>query len=190
MAIDHHDTDALRDARFTHVDLSGAVFGDCDLSRVKIVDSALVEVSLSGDLANVRVNDVDITGATDAWALRAVLGQDAPYHRIGLPAAGYPPEQARAIGLNPAADPSWAEVLRVRTDRQGRIRELLERIDEEELSRTTRFPPAPGYPTENRTVGRCLRVVINESANTAATPNVTLTNSTPGSRAEVQTGRR
>ena len=94
--------------------------------------------------------------ATDAWALRAVLGEDAPYHRIGIPGTGYPSEQARAIGLDPDADPTWTEVLRVRTDRQARIRELLERVGEEELSRTTRVLPAPGYPTEERTVGPLL----------------------------------
>jgi hypothetical protein len=48
--IDH--TDAFRGARFTVADLTGATFRDCDLSRVRIIDSWLVDVNLSGYLKN------------------------------------------------------------------------------------------------------------------------------------------
>jgi hypothetical protein len=62
MTADYRDTDEFRDARFTHVDLSGATFRDCDLRRVKIVDSWLTDLKVSGEFGNVRVNDVDVTG--------------------------------------------------------------------------------------------------------------------------------
>lgn len=42
-------------------DFTGANFRDCDLSEVKIADSWLVDVSLSGEVSNLVVNDVDIT---------------------------------------------------------------------------------------------------------------------------------
>jgi hypothetical protein len=62
MTADYRDTDEFRDARFTHVDLSGATFRDCDLRRVKVVDSWLTDLNVSGELGSIRVNDVDVTG--------------------------------------------------------------------------------------------------------------------------------
>jgi uncharacterized damage-inducible protein DinB len=100
--------------------------------------------------------------ATDAWVLRAVLDAPAPYDRIGLTQPGYPAEQAAAIGLDLAVDPSYAKTIRVRGDRQTRVRELLDRLRDDDLDRTTNCPPAPGYPAQERTVGYCLRVVMNE----------------------------
>jgi hypothetical protein len=65
----YHDTgsnDAHRGARFTVADLTGARLVDCDLSQVKIVDSWLVDVDISGFLHNVVINGVDVTGYIDA----------------------------------------------------------------------------------------------------------------------------
>src|SRR5262249_12681284 len=66
MAAAYDDTDAFRGARFTGADLSGATFRDCDLRQVKIVDSWLVDVTVSGFLGNVVVNDVDVTAFVEA----------------------------------------------------------------------------------------------------------------------------
>jgi DinB superfamily/Pentapeptide repeats (8 copies) len=62
--IDH--TDKFRGASFTVADLTGARFRDCDLSSVKIVDSWLVDVNMSGFVRNLVVNDVDVTGYVEA----------------------------------------------------------------------------------------------------------------------------
>lgn len=59
-------TDEFRGASFAVCDLTGAQFRDCDLTRVKIVDSWLVGVSVSGYLENVVVNDVDVTAFVEA----------------------------------------------------------------------------------------------------------------------------
>ena len=48
MAAEHDHTDAFRGASFTEADFTGAKFRDCDLRRVKIVDSWLVDVNISG----------------------------------------------------------------------------------------------------------------------------------------------
>jgi len=61
VAADYNGTDAFRGASFTASDLTGATFRDCDLSRVRIVDSWLIDVQLSGEIENVVVNDVDVT---------------------------------------------------------------------------------------------------------------------------------
>jgi hypothetical protein len=54
-------TGEFRGASFTGADFTGANFRDCDLRRVKIADSWLVDVSLSGLVGNLVVNDVDVT---------------------------------------------------------------------------------------------------------------------------------
>jgi hypothetical protein len=51
----------FRGARFDVADLRGARFTDCDLTGVTIRDGWLVNVSISGYLSNVTVNDVDVT---------------------------------------------------------------------------------------------------------------------------------
>jgi hypothetical protein len=61
IAADNDGTGAFRGASFTGADFTGANFRDCDLSQVKIADSWLVDVNLSGEVRNLVVNDVDVT---------------------------------------------------------------------------------------------------------------------------------
>jgi hypothetical protein len=56
----------FRGARFDVADLRGARFTDCDLTGVTIRDGWLVNVSISGYLSNVTVNDVDVTDFVNA----------------------------------------------------------------------------------------------------------------------------
>jgi hypothetical protein len=64
---DEHDgDDTLRGRRFTVHDLSGARFTDCDMSHVKIVDSWLVDVDVSGYVQGLVVNGVDVSGYVEA----------------------------------------------------------------------------------------------------------------------------
>ncbi len=232
MPDEHDDTTAFRGAQFTGVDFTGATFRDCDLRRVKIVDSWLVDVNVSGLIGDVVVNDVDVTAfveaefdrrhpdraqvremqtaddyrkvwdtierlwsdtvararrlpedarqervddewsfvetlrhlvfATDAWASRTVLDEPMPYHRLGYPYSGYPASDAAAIGIELAARPSFDEVIDVRADRMAVMRRIIDGLTDDELERLCALSPAPGYPDESRTVGRCLRVVMKE----------------------------
>jgi uncharacterized damage-inducible protein DinB len=218
---------------FEGADFTGAVFRDCELTNVKIADSWLIDVDLSGELRNVVVNDVDVTAyvegvlderhpervqlrrlggtaaeyqalwatieriwddtvtragalpeatlqqrvggewsfvetlrhlvcATDLWAARTILDQPRPFHRLGLPSASYPPADAAALGLDVAATPGYAEVLAARAERRATVRAIVAQLTDAELERRCTRAPAPGYPEEPRTVGKCLRVVFNE----------------------------
>ena len=232
MAAEYGDTDTFRGASFTGTDLAGATFRDCDLRQVKIVDSWLVDVTMSGVVGNLVVNDVDVTAfvdaeldrrhpervqlrqlqtaddyramwdtierlwsdtvadaerlpeparhervddewsfvetlrhlvfATDAWASRTVLDEPMPYHRLGLTQTGYPPADAVALGIDLDARPSFAEVMEVRADRMALVRGIVDGLTDTELERMCTRAPAPGYPEESRSVGRCLRVVMRE----------------------------
>jgi hypothetical protein len=59
-------SEQFRNARFDVADLRGARFTDCDLTGVTIRDSWLVNVSISGYLSNVTVNDVDVSDYVNA----------------------------------------------------------------------------------------------------------------------------
>jgi RimJ/RimL family protein N-acetyltransferase len=232
MAAEYRRTDAFRGASFTSSDLTGATFRDCDLRGVKIVDSWLGDLHVSGELDHVVVNDVEVTAfvaaeldrrhpervqlrairtagdyramwdtlerlwsgtlaraerlpepvrhervddewsfvetlrhlifATDAWVSRTILDQPMPYHRLGLTHTSYPPADAAALGVDPAARPSSAEVVAVRADRLALVRSIVDGLSDEELERVCPREPAPGYPEQSRSVGHCLRVVMVE----------------------------
>jgi hypothetical protein len=234
MAGTYEQTDMFRGASFTGADFTGAKFRDCDLRQVKIVDSWLVDINVSGLIGNVVVNDVDVTAfvegeldrrhpervgiremrtaddyramwytieqlwsetvaraerlpeptrhervdeewsfvetlrhlilATDLWASRTILDEPSPYHRLGLIHTSYPPADAAALGIDLDARPSYAEVMELRADRMTLVRGIVDKLTDTELERLCQRAPAPGYPEEPRTVGRCLRVVMQEES--------------------------
>lgn len=234
--VQHTDTDAFRGARFTDADLNGVLFRSCDLRGMKVVDSWLMDVSVSGEIENFLVEGIDIAPlvqaeldrrhpervqvrvlrtdaatvddfraawgtleqlwaetverarqlpeaaayervdgewslvetlrhlvfATDAWAGSTILDDPAPFHPLGLTHSSYPREAALALGVDLDAQPTLGEVLAVRADRQALVRRIVDGLTAGELTRLCTRPPAPGYPEEERTVARCLRVVMNE----------------------------
>jgi hypothetical protein len=52
--------------------------------------------------------------------------------------------------------------MEVRADRVALVRGIVDGLTDTELERLCPRAPAPGYPEESRSVGRCLRVVMNE----------------------------
>jgi hypothetical protein len=66
MADQLHDGDKFRGAKFTGADFSGATFRDCDFRQLKVADSWLVDVNVSGEVRNFVVNDVDVTAFVEA----------------------------------------------------------------------------------------------------------------------------
>lgn len=100
--------------------------------------------------------------ATDAWAGRTILDEPVPYHRLGYPHSAYPTADAAALGVDLDAQPSFDEVVEVRTDRMAVVRRIVDGLSDDDLERSCARTPAPGYPEEPRTVGRCLRTVMRE----------------------------
>ena len=64
------------------------------------------------------------------------------------------------LGIDPAATPSYAEVLDVRADRVGRVTEFLAGVSPQRLAEACAGPVWGGG--EGMTVLRCLRVIFNE----------------------------
>jgi hypothetical protein len=55
-----------------------------------------------------------------------------------------------------------AELMAVRADRTTLVRGILDGLEDAELARPCTRSPAPGYPSETRSVGDCLGVVMKE----------------------------
>jgi DinB superfamily/Pentapeptide repeats (8 copies) len=117
---ENHDTARFRGARFTGADFTGAIFRDCDLRELKVVDSLLVDVNVSGLIDNVVVNDVDVTAFVEAELDRR--------H----------PERAQVREMRTADDhrAMWDAIERLWSDTVARARRLPEparheRVDDE-----------------------------------------------------------
>ncbi len=124
---------------------------------------------LPPDLLHERVDDEwsfietlrHLLFATDAWALRAFLGRPSPYDALDLPHTemGEVPGVPRDLDARPSLD----EVLALRADRVGVVRQAFTELTDEVLAGQTTPVEAPGYPaSESFAVMRCLRAVVNE----------------------------
>jgi hypothetical protein len=105
---------------FTGTDFTGASFRDCDLRQVKVTDSWLVNVRMSGLVENFVVNDVDVTAFVE--------GELDRRH----------PERAQLRGMRTAGDyrAMWDTIKRLWDEtvaRAGRLPEpvLHQRVDGE-----------------------------------------------------------
>ena len=176
MAESYHDTDTFRGASFTDVDLRGAkrtaedyramwaiveqLWSDT-VARAERLPEAARQERVDGEWSFVETLR-HLIFCTDAWASRTILDEPMPYHRLGLPHSSYPTADAADLGIDLQVRPSYAEVTSVRADRMAVVRGIVAGLTDAELDRPCRRSPAPGYPDETRSVGRCLRVVMRE----------------------------
>jgi hypothetical protein len=95
----------------------------------------------------------------DAWFGRAVLGEAAPYHPLGLPASF----NASEFGLDLDQRPGLDEVIAARKGRQDQVRTHLATLDDDALTRPVLTHGLGGFPPEEeRSTLDCLLVVLNE----------------------------
>ena len=101
--------------------------------------------------------------AVDAWILRTVLGDPAPYHPIGLPFTEMTPTPA--VTCDPDAHPSFEETVEVWQERSVRtIRDLIGRLSAEGLEKPV-TTSGDGYPpagVETQVIGP-LWTILEES---------------------------
>jgi DinB superfamily len=131
------------------------------VGRARALDQRLLHESVDGEWSFVETLR-HLVFATDAWAARTILDEPLPYHPLGLPHTGYPPADAVVLGIDIDARPSLAEVMEVRDTRMAQVRGIVEALTDASLERVCHRLPAPGYPEETRSVGRCLLVVMTE----------------------------
>lgn len=96
---------------------------------------------------------------TDSWAARALLGEPAPYHPLGLPPTGM-----RNPGVPQDTDvhPTLAEVLAIRAERQQTARRAIDTLTDDLLETTVRVRGA-GHPRAGvLPVRRCALALVSE----------------------------
>jgi hypothetical protein len=99
--------------------------------------------------------------ATDAWVCRAVLGDPAPWDPLDLPHDEM--SDVPGVPRDRAVRPSLDEVLALRADRMGTVREVFAELTDERLSEMTVPVTEPGYPeSESFEVSRCLGCILSE----------------------------
>ena len=100
--------------------------------------------------------------ATDAWVLRALLGDPAPFHPLGL-AHTEMPVGTPLVPHDALARPSLDEILAVRAQRMAVVAQVIAGLTDQRLDELTEPVMEPGYPeSEAFPVRRCLGAVVNE----------------------------
>ena len=124
---------------------------------------------MAPELLNERVEDEwsfietlrHLVFATDACVKRAILGEPAPWDRLGLPHDEMP--DLPGVPRDRSARPSLDEVLALRADRMATVRQVLTELTDAKLAGMTEAVREPGYPApESFAVRRCLQAILNE----------------------------
>lgn len=130
------------------------------VARARRLDPALLDESVDGEWSFLQTLR-HLTFATDSWVGRAILGDPAPWHRLGLPWDGAP--DIPGWDGDRDARPSLDEVLEIRSDRMATVRQYVDGLTEDILDSDTVPVDAPGWPPpQSFPVRRCLLVVLNE----------------------------
>lgn len=136
---------------------------DATLERARLLPEAALHEQVDGEWSFVETQR-HLLFAGDAWLGNAVLEEEAPYHPLGLPAGGTPPEEAAKLGLTLEAAPTLDEVLAPRLARMAAMRRVVDGLTAAELDRVCGRKPADPYPEQEYVVRRCLKVVLKEEA--------------------------
>lgn len=130
---------------------------EATLARVAIMPEGTTDVSVDGEWSFSQTLR-HLIMATDTWLRGAILQVPSPYHPIGQPNAEYEMD-----GHDPSVfsveRPAYDEVLAVRAERMGMVRDYIGSVTPEELAMERRNPWAPEYP---ETVLSCLHTILEE----------------------------
>ena len=136
---------------------------EATLDHAKLLPESALHEQVNGEWSLVETQR-HLLFAGDAWLGNAVLEEQAPYHPLGLPAGGMPPDASAQLGLTVDATPSLGEVLAPRRARMATMRRVVDGLTEAELDRVCGRKPAEPYPDQEYVVRRCLKVVLQEEA--------------------------
>lgn len=134
---------------------------EATLERVRRLPEATLREQVKGEWSFVETQR-HLLFCGDAWLGQAVLEEQEPYHALGFPAGGMPPDAAARLGLSLGATPTFEEVLGPRLARMATMRSVVEGLTDAELDRVCGRKPADPYPDQVYVVRRCLKVVLKE----------------------------
>jgi hypothetical protein len=96
--------------------------------------------------------------ATDAWLGKAVLRLPQPFHPLGQPHAEYETD-GRDMSIFATEQPTFAEVLELRAQRQALVRDFLATVTPDLLAEPR---PTAWSPEHEEPVLHCLHVIFDE----------------------------
>jgi hypothetical protein len=130
------------------------------VARARLLPEELLHERVDGEWSFIETLR-HLVFATDAWVRRALLGDPSPHHPLGLPHDEM--GEVEGVECDLEARPSLDEVLALRADRMGTVREVIGALTDERLGEQTTPVDEPGYPaSESYAVPRCLGAVLNE----------------------------
>ena len=129
------------------------------IARARELPPAAVHERVKGEWSFVQTLR-HLLFVTDAWVSRAVLGDSAPYHPLGLPPTGM---KNPAVPNDLEAQPSLDEVLALREGRVAVARDVLADLTDDALADSTLRVRGPGYPRAGTyPLRRCVTVLVSE----------------------------
>ncbi len=133
---------------------------DHTLDRARRLDPEQLHESVNGEWSFIETLR-HLAFATDAWLRRAVLGDPSPWHPLSLPWDEMP--DTPGVPRDRLARPTLDQVLELRRDRMGSVRDFAAGLTDEALAADTEPVPGPGWPEpRSYPVRQCLLVVLNE----------------------------
>lgn len=147
-----HDPEGLR-AAWEAVEQTWAA----TLERVASLPAGLVDESVDGEWSFAQTLR-HLVMATDVWLGKAILGREQPFHPLGQPNAEYATD-GYDTSVFTTAVPTYDEVLAVRAERMGMVRDFIAGVTPEELAVVRENPWAPGHA---ETTLSCLHVILGE----------------------------
>jgi len=130
------------------------------VEKARALDPPLLHEQVDGEWSFVETLR-HLVFATDCWVRRALLGDPAPWDPLDLPWDEAP--DTEGVPRDRSVRPSLDEVLALRRDRMGTVREVLGALTAERLAGDTVPVEGPGWPEPmSHKVSRCLRAVLNE----------------------------
>lgn len=133
---------------------------EATVARARRLDPELLHERVEGEWSFIETLR-HLVFATDAWIRRAMLGDPQPWDALGLPFDEM--EETSGVPWDRDARPSLDEVLALRADRMGTMRQVLADLTEEQLASDTTPVLGPGWPQPvSHPVRRCVGCIINE----------------------------
>jgi hypothetical protein len=151
-ALRAHDADTLRSG-WAGLETMWAL----TIGRVAVMPAATSDVSIDREWSFAQTLR-HLVFATDVWLGDAILHREQPYHHHGEPFSGWR-NRASEVGIELDAHPPFEDVLEMRADRVGMVRDYLRSLTDDQLDEGGN---QPFFVSRSFTVRSCLRFIVNE----------------------------
>jgi DinB superfamily/Pentapeptide repeats (8 copies) len=130
------------------------------VARARSIDPELLHERVDGEWSFIETLR-HLLFATDSWIRRGILGDPSPWDPLDLPWDEMP--DTPGVPRDRDARPSLDDVLALRADRMGTVRQVVDALTDEQLASSTEPVPGPGWPPpEPFPVREVLGVILNE----------------------------